>query len=43
MSLAGRESPTTDRFYHIDRIVDSSSEEAGDFREHLLSRIGIRA
>jgi len=43
MDLARRESPTTDRFYHIDQIVDSSSEEAGDFRENLLSRIGIRA
>jgi hypothetical protein len=43
MDLARRESPTTDRFYHIDRIVDSSSEEAEDFRENLLSRIGIRA
>jgi hypothetical protein len=43
MVLARRESPTTDRFYHIDRIVDSSSDEAADFRENLLSRIGIRA
>ena len=43
MDLARRESPTTDRFYHIDRIVESSSEEAEDFRENLLSRIGIRA
>jgi hypothetical protein len=43
MDLARRESPTTDRFYHIDRIVDSSSEEGEDFRENLLSRIGIRA
>jgi hypothetical protein len=43
MDLARSESPATDRFYHIDRIVDPSSEEAGDFRENLLSRIGIRA
>ncbi len=43
MDLARRESPTTDRFYHIEQIVDLSSEEAVDFRENLLSRIGIRA
>jgi XcyI restriction endonuclease len=43
MDLARRESPTTDRFYHVDQIVDSSFEEAEDFRENLLSRIGIRA
>lgn len=43
MDLARKESPTTNRFYHIDRIVDSSSDEATDFRENLLSRIGIRA
>lgn len=43
MDLARRESPTTDRFYLIDRIVEPSSEEAQDFRENLLSRIGIKA
>jgi hypothetical protein len=42
-SVARKESPTTDRFYHIDRIVEPSSEEAEDFRENLLSRIGVRA
>lgn len=43
MDLARKESPTTDRFYHIDEIVDSTSDEARDFRENLLSRVGIRA
>lgn len=41
MELAKRESPTTDRFYHIDRIADKKSEEFEDFRENLLSRVGI--
>jgi hypothetical protein len=42
LSLARHESPTTDRFYHLERIVDESSEEFQDFRENLLSRVGIR-
>jgi hypothetical protein len=41
MDLARKESPTTDRFYHIDRVIDPSSEEAEDFRENLLARVGI--
>ena len=43
MDLARRESPTTDRFYHIDRLLEPQSEEAQDFRENLLARVGIRA
>jgi hypothetical protein len=38
-----KESPSTDRFYHIDKIVDAASDEGEDFRENLLSRIGINA
>ncbi len=41
MDVAQKESPTTDRFYHIDRIADPNSTEAEDFRENLLARIGI--
>ena len=41
MELARRESPTTDRFYHIDRITDEQSAEFDDFRENLLSRVGM--
>ena len=41
MKLARRESPSTDRFYLIDQIMDRNSEEAEDFRENLLSRAGI--
>lgn len=39
--LAKKESPSTDRFYHLDRLVDLTSEEFEDFRENLLSRVGI--
>jgi len=41
VDLARRESPTTDRFYHIDQITDTQSYEFEDFRENLLSRVGI--
>src|SRR5216683_1122473 len=41
VDLARRESPTTDRFYHIDQITDAQSYEFEDFRENLLSRVGI--
>ncbi len=40
---ARRESPSTDRFYHIDKIADKVSDEVEDFRENLLARIGINA
>jgi len=41
MELTRRESPSTDRFYHIDKIIDVQSKEFEDFRESLLSRAGI--
>jgi len=41
MGIAAKESPTTDRFYHIDRIEDSDQGEGEDFRENLLARAGI--
>lgn len=43
MAIARKESPTTDRFYHIDSIIDPDSEEAIDFRENLLARVGVKA
>ncbi|WP_028572119.1 XcyI family restriction endonuclease [Desulfonatronum lacustre] len=43
VDLAKRESPCTDRFYHIDHLTRPDSEEHLDFRENLLSRIGIKA
>ncbi|MBW2066148.1 MAG: XcyI family restriction endonuclease [Deltaproteobacteria bacterium] len=39
---ASRESPSTDRFFHIDAIVKPGSAEFTEFREHLLARIGLR-
>jgi hypothetical protein len=40
---ARKESPSTDKFYHIDKIADALSDEGEDFRENLLARIGINA
>jgi hypothetical protein len=42
MQLARKESPSTDRFYGIDAIRKSDNPEFRDFREHLLSRVGVR-
>jgi hypothetical protein len=42
MDLARRESPSTDRFYLIDNISIPGTSEHNDFREHLLSRVGIK-
>jgi hypothetical protein len=42
MALARRESPSTDRFYLIENITEKGGTEFEDFRENLLSRVGIR-
>lgn len=42
MALVRRESPTTDRFYLIEHITEKGSSDFEDFRENLLSRVGIR-
>jgi hypothetical protein len=42
MKLAKRESPSSDRFFRIDEIMKPASPEFRDFREHLLSRVGVR-
>ncbi|MGB9004442.1 MAG: XcyI family restriction endonuclease [Candidatus Aminicenantales bacterium] len=42
MDLARRESPSADRFYLIDNISRPETSEHNDFREHLLSRVGIK-
>jgi hypothetical protein len=42
MQLARKESPSTDRFYGIDAIGKPDNPEFRDFREHLLSRVGVR-
>jgi hypothetical protein len=41
LTLARRESPSTDRFYNIDAITEADSEELTDFRENLCARVGI--
>jgi hypothetical protein len=41
MQLAKRESPTTDRFYLIEQITDEGTTGFEDFKENLLSRVGI--
>ena len=43
MDLARRESPSTNRFYLVDNISRPGTSEYNDFREHLLSRVGIKA
>ena len=43
LSQARKESPSSDKFYHMDQITDSLSDEGEDFRENLLARIGINA
>lgn len=41
-SVAQRESPTTTRFYLIDRILDPTTPEYADFRAVLISELGLR-
>jgi len=41
LKLARKESPTTDRFYHLDQIADPESLEGDDFKENLVARIGL--
>lgn len=41
VAQARRESPSTDRFFHIESIMKPGSEEFTEFREHLLARIGL--
>jgi len=40
--VASRESPTTSRFFHIDRIRNPRTKEHREFRELLSSMIGVR-
>jgi hypothetical protein len=42
IELAKRESPTMDKFYHIEQVTNEKTPEFEDFRENLLSRAGIR-
>jgi len=41
MEMAGRESPTTNRFYRISELMDRKSREYRDFSLQILSIVGI--
>lgn len=41
LELAHKESPSTDRFFNLDAIRAGEGGEAQEFREELLSRVGI--
>lgn len=41
--LAKRESPTTSHFFHLDQILDESSEVRQQFTDHLMSILGIQS
>jgi hypothetical protein len=41
LAMAKQESPTTDRFYRISQLVEASGPEYEDFRNRILSLVGI--
>lgn len=43
LNMAGRESPTTNRFYRLSALVNRDSDEFEDFRDRLISLTGIRS
>jgi hypothetical protein len=42
MSMARRESPTTNRFYRMSELLDNASVDYDDFRNRIISLTGIR-
>jgi hypothetical protein len=42
ITKARKESPSTDLFFRVDAITRPGSDEFRDFREHLLSRVGVK-
>ena len=40
-SLAKKESPTTNRFFNLDKIEDTTSSESSEFKQQLASRLKI--
>jgi len=42
ITKAGKESPSTDLFFRVDAITRPGSDEFRHFREHLLSRVGVK-
>lgn len=43
LNLARRESPTTDRFFYLEQILDPDNPEWLVFRDQLTSRLGVPA
>ncbi|AGL00442.1 XcyI family restriction endonuclease [Desulfoscipio gibsoniae] len=41
LELASKESPTTDRFYHISHLADINNAEYEDFKESIIAIAGI--
>lgn len=41
MDMAHKESPTTNKFYHISELLDKTSSEYRDFSLQILSIVGI--
>lgn len=41
LELAAKESPTTDKFYHIDYLADKNNAEYEDFKENIIALTGI--
>jgi len=42
MGVATKESPTTNRFFLLDEIATEAGSQLAEFREQLLSRVGVR-
>jgi hypothetical protein len=40
-SILRKESPTTNHFFHLDKIPDSSSDEGQHFKDILSSVLGV--
>lgn len=41
LELAAKESPTTDKFYHISYLIDKNNAEYEDFKENIIALVGI--
>lgn len=42
MNMAGRESPSTNRFYRISALKSGEGEEYNDFRNRIIALTGIK-
>jgi hypothetical protein len=41
LEIASKESPTSDKFYHISSLVDKNNTEYEDFKENIIALAGI--